>query len=435
MAVAEKITRVIQKSGNVSLLRKENISEENDQRDDKLKLKSLLQITQAINNNFSRAQLLRIYENILKNRPHINRFMLYTVNGNEPVRELYKGITPEEADTFSTEHMLNLLGMPEEVKYIPPSDSLFYNLIIPTHHKEKLLAFLLVDSGYDFSDEGELGENEKADIEFLQTLTNVTFVALENKVLAKENLNQEILKKEIELASELQAMLFPPSWYDGKCRMEIAAFHKTFTDVGGDYYDFFPISDTEMAFCIADVSGKGVSAALLMSNFQATVRSLFRYEQDLGKLVSILNEQVDSSAKGEKFITVFLAKYDSEKQQLTYINCGHNPPLLLLGKESKWLSEGVPGLGMLPVLQDVKAYDVAVHPGTSTLVCYTDGITECQNREGRYFGQENLREIILTNKNLNPEELNREIMFKLNGFVNDRNKYQDDVALLTCRFV
>lgn len=415
------------------MLRKEKITEDND-RDDKLKLKSLLQVTQAINNNFSRAQLLRIYENILKNRPYIRRFMLYTLNGNEPVQELFHGISHEEADVFSAENLLNLLGMPEEVKYIPPSDSLFYNLIIPAHHKEKLLAFLLVEAGYDFSDEGELGENEKADIEFLQTLTNVVFVALENKVLAKENLNQEILKKEIELASELQAMLFPPGWAEGKCRMEIDAFHKTFTDVGGDYYDFFPISDSEMAFCIADVSGKGVSAALLMSNFQATVRSLFRYEQDLGKLATILNEQVDSSAKGEKFITVFLAKYNSQTGKLTYVNCGHNPPFLLMDRERKWLSEGVPGLGMLPVLKDVKFYQIDIKPG-ATLVCYTDGITECQNKEGKYFGQENLGEIILNNKNLPPTELNREIMLKLNGFVNDRNKFQDDVALLTCKFV
>lgn len=416
------------------MLKKENISQDNEQRDDKLKLKSLLQVTQAINNNFSRAQLLRIYENILRNRSYIKRFMLYTVNGTEPVREFSYGIDAEVANGVSTDNMLNLLGMPEEVKYIPPSDSVFYNLIIPSHHKEKLLAFLLVEAEYDFSDEGELEENEKADIEFLQTLTNVVFVALENKVLARENLNQEILKKEIELASELQAMLFPPGWKDGSCAMEIDAFHKTFTDVGGDYYDFFPISGTEMAFCIADVSGKGVSAALLMSNFQATVRSLFRYEQDLGKLVTILNEQVDSSAKGEKFITVFLAKYNSETHTLTYVNCGHNPPFLLMDRQNKWLTEGVPGLGMLSELKDVKAHRTEIKPG-AILVCYTDGITECENREGKFFGQENLREIILTNKNLSPEELNREIMFKLNGFVNDRNRYQDDVALLTCRFV
>lgn len=414
-------------------MRKDNISENVD-RDDKLKLKYLLQITQAINNNFSRSQLLKIYENILKSRPYIKRFMLFTVHGNETTRQLYHGFTDFEFIGFSTENMMNLLGIPEEVKYMPSSDSVFYNLIIPAHHKEKLLAFLLVDASYDFSDEGELEETERADVEFLQTLTNVVFVALENKKLARENINQEILKKEIELASELQAMLFPPNWMEGRCNMEIDAFHKTFTDVGGDYYDFFPISDTETAFCIADVSGKGVSAALLMSNFQASVRSLFRYEQDLGKLATILNEQVDSSAKGEKFITVFLAKYNSEDRVLTYVNCGHNPPFLLMGKDSLWLTDGIPGLGMLPVLKNVKSTEILIPPG-SMLVCYTDGITECENKEGKFFGQENLREIVLTNKSLTPSEMNREIMYKLNGFVSDRNKYQDDVALLTCRFL
>ena len=416
------------------MLKKENISENIEQRDDKLKLKYLLQITQAINNNFSRSQLLKIYENILKSRPYIKRFMLFTVEGTETTRQLHHGFTDYEFIGFSTENMMNLLGLPEEVKYMPSSDSVFYNLIIPSHHKEKLLAFLLVDATYDFSDEGELEESERADVEFLQTLTNVVFVALENKKLAKENLNQEILKKEIELASELQAMLFPPNWASGKCNMEIDAFHKTFTDVGGDYYDFFPISETETAFCIADVSGKGVSAALLMSNFQASVRSLFRYEQDLGKLATILNEQVDSSAKGEKFITVFLAKYNSNNRILTYVNCGHNPPFLRMDKDSKWLNEGVPGLGMLPVIKNVESYQVEIQFG-ATLVCYTDGITECENKEGKFFGQENLREIILNNKNLSPGELNREIMYKLNSFVSDRNQYQDDVALLTCRFV
>ena len=416
------------------MLNKENISDNTEQRDDKLKLKYLLQITQAINNNFSRSQLLRIYENILKSRPYIKRFMLFTVDGTETIRQLHHGFSDFEFIGFSTENMMNLLGIAEEVKFMPSSDSVFYNLIIPSHHKGKLLAFLLVDATYDLSDEGELEESERADVEFLQTLTNVIFVALENKKLAKENLNQEILKKEIELASELQAMLFPPNWVNGVAEMEIDAFHKTFTDVGGDYYDFFPISDTETAFCIADVSGKGVSAALLMSNFQASVRSLFRYEQDLGKLATILNEQVDSSAKGEKFITVFLAKYNCDDRVLTYVNCGHNPPFLSIGRESVWLTDGIPGLGMLPTIKNVKYTEILVPPG-SMLVCYTDGITECENTDGVFFGQESLREIILNNKTLSPAELNRQIMYKLNSFVNDRNKFQDDVALLTCKFV
>lgn len=404
-----------------------------EQRDDRLKLKSLLQVTQAINNNFSRFQVLKIYENVLRNRPYLNRFVLYTLGGTEPIREFHYGLEEADLEKISTQNLSNLPGLIEDVKYIPPADSLFYNIIIPAHHKGKLLAFLLADADYDFSDEGELSENEKADIEFVQTLTNIVFVALENKVLAKENLNQEILKKEIELASELQAMLFPPDWKTKQGGIEIDAFHKTFTDVGGDYYDYFPISEHETVMCIADVSGKGVSAALLMSNFQATVRSLFRYEHDLGKLIPLLNEQVDSSAKGEKFITVFLAKYNKENRILSYINCGHNPPFLLNGRESHWLSEGVPGLGMLPVLKSMEAFTVKMEEN-ATMICFTDGITECQNKDGKYFGHESLKEIVLNNKSLNPSELNREIMLKLNAFVHDKNKFQDDVALLTCCF-
>jgi sigma-B regulation protein RsbU (phosphoserine phosphatase) len=420
------------------LAEEKNISEnaqnpENDRRDDRLRLKSLLQVTQAINNNFSRTQLLAIYEKVLKNRPFIKSFVLFTVKMGEPFPELSQGINEEELAGFSTEKWVSLLGNAEEVKFFPPSDSVFYNLLIPAHHKGKLLAFLAAKTEHDLSDARSFSENEKADIEFVQTLTNVVFVALENKVLAKENLNQEIFKKEMELASELQAMLFPPDWNPGKGKMEIDAFHKTFTDVGGDYYDFFSISETETAFCIADVSGKGVSAALLMSNFQAAVRSLFRYEQDLGKLAVILNEQVDSSAKGEKFITVFLAKYNASNRKLTYINCGHNPPLLVKGKQFRWLSEGLPGLGMLHSLKYTEAFSLSIETG-SILVCYTDGITECENQNGAHFGQENLKEIVLSNNYLSPSEINHEIILKLNAFVHDKNKFQDDVALLTCRF-
>ncbi len=411
-----------------------NISDDTELRHEKWKLKSLLQVTQAINNNFSRSQLLHIYETLLKNRPSIERLMLFTVHDGHPTPEFFHGIEFDEAETAGAGNLFAYFTSPEEVRYVPKSDALFYNLIIPSHHKGKLLAFLLAETTFEREDNGDPSEEEKAEAEFLQTLTNVVFVALENKVLAKENLQQVILKKEIELASELQAMLFPPEWVTGQGGMEISAFHKTFTDVGGDYYDFFPLSDAVTAFCIADVSGKGVSAALLMSNFQATLRTLFRYEHDLGKLICLLNKQVDSAAKGEKFITVFLAKYNRETRKLCYVNCGHNPPMLIEGKNNFWLTEGVPGLGMLPEIPHTEPAEVDIQPD-SLLVCYTDGITECESKEGVLFGQENLKEIILSNKNLSPNEMNREIMLKINRFVQDKNKFQDDAALLTCRFL
>lgn len=407
--------------------------EENELRHEKWKVKSLLQLTQAINNNFSRGQLLHIYETILKNRPYIGRFLLFTVTGDQPKPEFHQGLSPQEVHASTTGNVFYLGNFSDEVRYVPQSDSLFYNLIIPSHHKGKTLALLLTETTFSRYESGEPTEEEKAEADFLQTLTNVVFVALENKQLARENLQQEILKKEMELASELQAMLFPPDWNSGKGGLEISAFHKTFTDVGGDYYDFFPLSDTETAFCMADVSGKGVSAALLMSNFQGALRTLFWFEQDLGSLISLLNRQVDSASKGEKFITVFLGKYNKETRKLCYINCGHNPPLLIQNKTHYWLSDGVPGLGMLPELAQPKHAEIDILPG-SLLICYTDGITECESKPGVYFGQENLKDIVLNNQPLGPEELNREIMMKLNSFAGDKNKFQDDAALLTCRF-
>ncbi len=407
--------------------------DEDELRHEKWKVKSLLQLTQAINNNFSRSQLLHIYETILKNRPSIGRFLLFTVSGDYQKAEFSQGLSPDEIKSATNGNLFYLGNFSDEVRYVPQSDSLFYNLIIPSHHKGKTLALLLTETTFSRYESGEPTEEEKAEADFLQTLTNVVFVALENKQLARENLQQEILKKEMELASELQAMLFPPDWPATKGGMEISAFHKTFTDVGGDYYDFFPISDSETAFCIADVSGKGVSAALLMSNFQAALRTLFRFEQDLGNLISQLNRQVDSASKGEKFITVFLGKYNKETRKLCYINCGHNPPLLVQNKHCLWLSEGVPGLGMLPELLNAKQAEIDIIPD-SLLVCYTDGITECESKPGVYFGQENLKDIVLNNQTLGPEELNREIMMKLNSFAGDKNKFQDDAALLTCRF-
>jgi sigma-B regulation protein RsbU (phosphoserine phosphatase) len=406
---------------------------ENELRHEKWKVKSLLQLTQLINNNFSRSQLLHIFETILKNRPSIGRFLLFTLSGNQPKTEFQQGVSKEDLDAAATGNLFSLGNFSNEVIYVPQSDNLFYNLVIPTHHKGKPLALLLVDMHFERYASGKPTEEEKAEAEFLQTLTNVVFVALENKQLARENLQQEILKKEMELASELQAMLFPPDWPTGKGGLELSAFHKTFTDVGGDYYDFFPLSDSETAFCMADVSGKGVSAALLMSNFQGALRTLFRFEQDLGNLTTLLNKQVDSASKGEKFITVFLGKYNRETRKLCYINCGHNPPLLIQNKTHNWLRDGVPGLGMLPELAGTKHTEIDILPD-ALLVCYTDGITECESNPGEYFGQENLKDIVLNNLTLGPEELNHEIMMKLNSFAGDKNKFQDDAALLTCRF-
>lgn len=129
----------------------------------------------------------------------------------------------------------------------------------------------------------------------------------------------------------------------------ITAFYHPHFDVGGDYYDVINLSENEVGFCIADVSGKGISAALLMSNFQANLRALFTSGIDLQLLVVKLNDCVMKSANGEKFITLFVAKYSQTAKELEYINAGHNHPILYEtdSKNLAFLKEGCVGIGML----------------------------------------------------------------------------------------
>lgn len=398
----------------------------------KLKLKSLLQVTQAVNNNFSRQQLLKIFEGILKNQAHLKNYLLYSVNDKGLKIEFHSGDEVAEGIlNFDIEsYLLNLKDL-QEVKFIS-EPMFFFNAIIPAHHKENVLAYLLVKSDNDYTDEDSVYQAEKLDIEFLQIIINLIFVALENKVLAKEQIKQEGVRKELELASELQSMLFPPEW-NLKQNVDISAFHKTYQKVGGDYYDYFELNNEEIGLCIADVSGKGVSAAMLMANFQANVRALFHYKQDLKELVLLLNEKVNLAAKGEKFITAFLAKYNTRTRQLCYVNAGHNQPILVEEKSVKFLSEGCIGLGMVDDMTKVNMGCLQLDD-FALLVCYTDGVTELQNDRGVYFGTENLKEIIYENRDASPEEINVKIIMKLSGFASE-DEYQDDVALLTCRFL
>jgi len=164
-------------------------------------------------------------------------------------------------------------------------------------------------------------------LHFVQTLSNIIVVAIENIRLFNESLRQEALKKELELASKMQSMLIPrKETLPRNEKLHLTAFYHPHFDVGGDYYDCIILNKDEVGFCIADVSGKGISAALLMSNFQANLRALFTHEISLPALVERLNERVISSANGEKFITLFIAKFNYRTNDLVYINAGHNAP-------------------------------------------------------------------------------------------------------------
>ncbi|MCB9191561.1 MAG: PP2C family protein-serine/threonine phosphatase [Flavobacteriales bacterium] len=390
-----------------------------------LKLNLLLEITNAINNNFSRDQLLKIFEFVLRNQLNIGRLLFYTKD-DEWECSIAHGLVPRVALPSIEHDLINIHEVQENTKNGAKYFEQF-DVIIPIMHKNVPLAFLLAG---DINE--DLIENTKTrHIPFIQTLANIITVSIENKRLFKENIRRAGMKREMELASEMQNMLFPSKLPQNE-HIEMAAYHKPHQDVGGDYYDYIQLSDNEVAFCMADVSGKGVSAALLMSNFQANLRALFKHEASLTDLVQELNSKVMSSAMGEKFITIFIAKYNFVTRVLQYVNAGQNPPLLISNDTTSQLSVGCPGLGMLDELPTIREGVVIIEPG-SIITCYTDGVVELENMREREFGESKLELIILDNQNQPVRAINEKIVSLLRSH-KGHMPYVDDIALLTTRF-
>ena len=390
-----------------------------------LKLSVLLEITKAINSNLSTEELLIKFENFLRNQLNIEKLALYT---NEPEWKcIWNYGFNEEIDVINVAE--DLLPLKEITSVVTSNNPHFkpFDLVVPVFHKSQPLAYLLI--GDIFEAEIALSPTIKH-LPFIQTLTNIIIVAIENKRLAKEKIQQEGIKKELELASQMQALLFPSQLPTDE-KLDIAAFYLPHQEVGGDYYDFIRLNDNEVVFCMADVSGKGVSAALLMSNFQANLRALFNRPVSLTEVIMELNNKVMSNAKGEKFITLFIARYNLLTRKLNYINAGHNPPLLTSGDTINFLETGCTGLGMFDELPAVKE-GMAIIETNSILICYTDGVVELENETNEDFGTDKLKTILKENRQKSMQDLNNAISEKLISHKGSM-PYFDDIALLSCR--
>lgn len=389
-----------------------------------IKLNSLLEITKAINRNSSTEQLLQIFEEVLETQLNIGKLVLFSYeNGWKCV--LKYGVGDEYNDIDVERDLLPITEI-ATINFSQKRLNKAFEIVIPVFHKSQPLAYVLVG---DLEDRVEVSPAIKH-LPFVQTLTSIIVVAIENKKLAKDTIRQAAMRKELELASEMQSMLFP-STLPTDNKLDCAAFYLPHQQVGGDYYDFMWLSENECAFCVADVSGKGVAAALLMSNFQANLRILFNHTSSLSDLVRALNSKVMANAKGEKFITLFIAKYNLITRTLTYVNAAHNPPLIAIGNSISTLKVGCTGLGMFDDIVQLKEGVVQITPGT-TIVCYTDGLVELENDKGVDFGIEALKTILKNNAHLSMMDLNALIMQTIIEYKQNQ-PYVDDIALFSVK--
>lgn len=390
------------------------------------KLNALLDITKAINNNQPVAELLTVFEEIVRVKLNIGKLVLFSHDGVSWQRLLSFG---DDAHFAAIVPERDFAGISEitTVDFSQKSLHRSFEIIIPVFHKSQALAYVLI---------GDLNEDENGisaaikHLPFVQTLTNIMIVAIENKKLFRENLKRAAMHRELELAWEVQRMLFPEKLPHNEY-LDMDALYLPHQSVGGDYYDFIQLNENEVAFCVADVSGKGVPAALLMSNFQASLQILLRHISDLSELVHELNAKVIRNSKGEKFITLFIAKYNTVTRVLNYINAGHNPPLIVDQDGTNLLTVGCTGLGMFDELERVREGIVNVQSG-ALLICYTDGLVEQSNENEEEFGMDRLQQLVRDSREKTPTEINQMLLQQVNKHKGER-AYVDDIALITAR--
>lgn len=393
----------------------------------KFKLDKLLDITISINANLPTEDLLSKYEFILRNNLGIGKILIF--KHSDTWECILNGGFPKHYESIDVES--KLLGISEIFFGAAEMGLEGVDIIVPVYNNNVHLAFVFIG---DIEEEGEGMSPVLKHLNFIQTISSIIIVAIENIRLFRESLRQEALKKELELAAKMQKMLIPDnSQMPKNPKIRVNGFYFPHYEVGGDYYDCIRLSDTKTGFCIADVSGKGISAAILMSNFQASLRALLTSDIDLEMLVNKLNSIVVANAAGEKFITLFVARYDHKSRILEYINAAHNPPVIYntVTGDVLHLRTSCVGIGMLDVIPAVCKSELVIKE-FSKIVCYTDGLSELKYPDGNEIGT---KEIIRHISNIEPVEKNIREMIEELGLPDNNPSTFDDVSIIAADFV
>jgi len=288
---------------------------------------------------------------------------------------------------------------------------------------------------FDFPRHIHLGLRIFHDLSALLCLTLVVYV-IQRYIERQESLVKAVqqqrddLLKDVELAAQVQR-LFLPSGKPAIAGLEIAGMMHPARGVGGDYYDYFPIDAHTSQIIIADVSGKGVPAALLMSATAAALRLEANHDRNMLEQVERLNAEIGAVSDPERYVTLLLAEIDTRKLVIQYVNCGHNPALLFRPNAGTLthLNSSCPPIGLSPEeMCELASVDLLAG---DVLVFYTDGVTEAENRLGEEFGMERLSATVRRGFSLSAEDLMRDIHNAAADFCGD--DFNDDVTILVVK--
>ena len=265
------------------------------------------------------------------------------------------------------------------------------------------------------------------DLEALRFFAGAAAISIEKTLLHLQILEKEKMEKQLQLASEVQSRLLPgkPPLIAG---YDIAGLCLPTYAIGGDYFDYIKIGEERLAIVVADVSGSGIPAALLMTSFRTLLHTLARADKNPLEVMTLLNRQLSGFTRKQDFITAFYGILDLRNHSFLYVNCGHNPPLLF--REGGRIEELVRGGPSLNIQKEPKyeSSEVSLDPG-DRLVLYTDGVVEIFNEEQHEYGVKRLIRIIQESIKLSSDTTIKSIVESTKHF-SGSDFYRDDFTLV-----
>lgn len=316
------------------------------------------------------------------------------------------------------------LGRETLEKFYSSLSEIGIDLIVPMQIQGKVKGLIILGkrvNNLEYSD---------YDIEFIYSVGSLAIISLENRRLFKEALEKQKLEEELEFAREIQQNLLP-SQIPATNNFDIAAINLPSKQVGGDYFDIIKVDEGKYIIAIADVSGKGIPASLLMANMQAFLQVISKQNIDIATATSLINDLITQNTSDGRFITFFWGLLDDNEKHLTYVNAGHNPPFLIRQNQVIRLSEGGIILGVMKTIMPYNSNSLNLESGDK-IILFTDGVSEAMNPYSEEFSESRLEKIVVDSAALSSIETINHIRKEIESFVQGAPQ-SDDLTLMVIK--
>lgn len=306
-------------------------------------------------------------------------------------------------------------------KYYPSLSVIGIDLIVPMQIQGKVKGLIILGKRVNNLEYSEY------DVEFIYSVGSLAIISLENRRLFKEALEKQKLEEELEFARDIQQNLLP-SQIPPTNNFDIAAINLPSKQVGGDYFDIIKVDEGKYIIAIADVSGKGIPASLLMANMQAFLQVISKQNIDIATATALINDLITQNTSDGRFITFFWGLLDDNEKKLTYVNAGHNPPILVRQNKIIRLSEGGIILGVMKTIMPYNSNSIDLESGDK-IILFTDGVSEAMNPYSEEFSENRLEQIAINTSSLSAAETMNNIRKEIEEFVQGAPQ-SDDLTML-----